>query len=97
MSGMFAGCSSIKELKLTHFKTDNVENMNSMFQSYQSLEKLDISNFKFNDKRNVINMFNECSCSLKEQIKNNFQNLKKIAFEDEENDKIIKKSKRRRK
>ena len=38
MSWMFSGCSSLKQLNLNNFKTNNVINMYSMF--YGCLEEL---------------------------------------------------------
>jgi len=42
MSFMFNGCSSLKELNLSNFKTNNVTNMGWMFQSCTSLKKLNL-------------------------------------------------------
>ena len=55
MSYMFCGCSSLKELNLSNFNTNNVNNMSGMFSGCSSLEELNLSNFNTN---NVINMVN---------------------------------------
>ena len=47
MSGMFFGCSSLKELNLNNFNTNNVTNMNGMFSGCLDELKLKIkSQFK---------------------------------------------------
>ena len=38
MSGMFCGCSSLKELNLNNFNTNNVTNMSLMFFDAQIIE-----------------------------------------------------------
>ena len=53
MSGMFEGCSSLKELNLNNFNTNNVTNMRDMFFGCSSLKELNLNNFNTN---NVINM-----------------------------------------
>ena len=40
MHGMFSGCSSLKELNLNNFNTNNVTNMNGMFYGCSSLKEL---------------------------------------------------------
>ena len=42
---MFYECSSLKELNLSKFNTENVEDMSSMFNECSSLEVLNLSNF----------------------------------------------------
>ena len=46
---MFASCSSLKELNLSNFNTNNVTNMNSMFYYCSSLKELNLSNFNTNN------------------------------------------------
>ena len=43
---MFSGCSSLKELNLNHFNTNNVINMSCMFSGCSSLKELNLNNFK---------------------------------------------------
>ena len=38
MSGMFSGCSSLKELNLSNFNTNNVTKMDGMFYNCSSLK-----------------------------------------------------------
>ena len=45
MYGMFAYCSSLKELNISNFNTNNVIDMERMFFECSSLEKINISNF----------------------------------------------------
>ena len=45
MSYMFYECTSLIDLDLTIFTTDNVTNMSFMFSRCMSLKKLDLSNF----------------------------------------------------
>ena len=45
MSGMFSRCSSLKELNLSNFNTNNVTNMRYMFYECSSLKELNLSNF----------------------------------------------------
>ena len=54
MGYMFAGCSSLTALDVSHFDTHNVTNMNSMFNGCCDVTVLDVSGF---DTRNVTNMY----------------------------------------
>ena len=40
MGSMFNGCSSLKELNLSNFKTNNVTNMSGMFAFCSSLKRM---------------------------------------------------------
>ena len=44
MSYMFYNCSSIKELNLSNFNTNNVTNMEGMFYNCLSLQELNLFN-----------------------------------------------------
>ena len=69
---MFNGCSSLKELKLNHFNTDNITDMSYMFSQCSSLkELLNLDNFDTHKVTNMGGMFSGCS-SLKELNLNNF-------------------------
>ena len=50
---MFSGCSSLKELNLSNFNTNNVTNMRDMFNGCSSLKELNLYNFNNN---NITNM-----------------------------------------
>ena len=54
MAAMFYGCSSLKELNLNNFNTNNVTNMGGMFDGCSSLKELNLNIFNTN---NVTNMF----------------------------------------
>ena len=77
---MFSGCSSLKELNLSNFNTNNVTNMNSMFSGCSSLKELNLSNFNTNNVTNMRWMFSGCSKQLKNKIKSEYKNIKKEAF-----------------
>ncbi len=64
MCGMFRGCSSLSNLNLSNFNTQNVTNMSYMFYECSSLSNLDLSNFKTQNVTDMSEMFNGCS-SLK--------------------------------
>ena len=49
MSYMFCGCSSLKELNLNNFNTNNVTNMYGMFWGCSSLKELNLNNFNTNN------------------------------------------------
>ena len=46
---MFLGCSSLKELNLNNFNTNNVTNMNDMFYRCSLLKELNLNNFYTNN------------------------------------------------
>ena len=50
---MFSGCSSLKELNLSNFNTNNVTDMSWMFFKCSSLKELNISNFNTNNVTNI--------------------------------------------
>ena len=45
MSWMFNECSSLKELNLNNFNTNNVINMIDLFMGCSSLKELNLNNF----------------------------------------------------
>ena len=65
MDNMFNECTSLKELDLSNFNTNNVNDFSYMFYDCSSLEKLDISNFQTGHVRYSEHMFYRC-VSLKE-------------------------------
>ena len=48
MSFMFNRCSSLKELNLSNFITNNVTNMSFIFNGCSSLKELNLTNFNTN-------------------------------------------------
>ena len=60
MSYMFANCTSLKSLDLSHFNTAKVTNMVGMFISCTSLTSLNLSSFNTSKVTKMFNMFNGC-------------------------------------
>ena len=76
MEGMFIGCSSLKELNLSNFNTNNVTNMYEMFYGCSSLKELNLSNFNTNNVKNLDCMFYGCSEKLLNKIMAQYKNIK---------------------
>ena len=71
---MFCGCSSLKELNLKNFNTNNVTNMRDIFNGCSSLKELNLNNFNTNKVTNINVMLYKCS-SLNELYLNNFNTV----------------------
>ena len=69
MRSMFDGCSSLKELNLSNFKTDNVDNMKEMFSGCCKMKELNLSNFNIGNETEISNMFLGCSNELIKKLK----------------------------
>ena len=69
MKRMFSDCSSLKELNLTNFNTENVRNMGSMFRGCGSLKILNVSNFNTINVINMENVFDENNPDLQVYLK----------------------------
>ena len=82
MRGMFWGCSSLKELHLNNFNTNNVTDMSYMFNGCSSLKELNLNNFNTDNVTNMRWMFSKCSDVLKLKLKSKFNEFKEEAFED---------------
>jgi len=63
MSWMFTNCSSLIELDLSSFETNQVLDMKYLFDNCSSLKKLNFSGFNTSQVTNMSWMFNNC-CSL---------------------------------
>ena len=50
MNYMFYNCSSLKNINLSNFKTNNVKYMIGMFNECSSLEDINLSNFNINNQ-----------------------------------------------
>ena len=61
MYNMFASCSSLTSLDVTHFNTAKVTNMSYMFYSCSSLTSLDVTHFNTANVKNMCRMFYRCS------------------------------------
>ena len=75
-------CSSLKELNLNNFNTNNVIHMIFMFHGCSSLKELNLNNFNTNNVTHMRSMFSKCSDELKLKIKSKFKIFKEEAFED---------------
>ena len=80
MSYMFSGCSSIEEINLSNFNTNNVTNMCCMFYDCTSLKELNINYFNYNNETYMKSMFSGCSNELIMKIKSQYKNIKQEAF-----------------
>ena len=60
MSDMFATCSRLTTLDLSHFDTQNVTNMSSMFSDCGELTTLDVSKFNTQNVTDMSWMFSDC-------------------------------------
>ena len=76
MRFMFGGCSSLKELNLSKFNTNNVNNMEGMFYECSSLKELNLSNFNTNNVTDMRSMFYGCSNQFQNKIKAQYKNIK---------------------
>lgn len=61
MSGMFALCSNLETLDLSHFNTERVTTMAQMFYGCTKLHDLNISSFKTEKVTSMNQMFGGCS------------------------------------
>ena len=77
---MFYDCSSLNNLNLSNFKTQNVNNMNHMFFRCSSLINIDFSNFNNQNDINMSGIFSECS-SLNNLNLSNFKTQNVINME----------------
>ena len=77
MSFMFCGCTSLKDLNLDNFNTQNVTDMKFMFCKCSSLKNLNLSNFNTENVVDMNNMFSNCLSLKKLDISNfNFKYVK---------------------
>ena len=61
MNRLFAYCSSLTSLDVTHFNTAKVTNMNRLFAYCSSLTSLDVTHFNTAKVTNMNSMFESCS------------------------------------
>ena len=79
MEYTFYRCLSLEKLNLHYFYTNNLSNM-SMFYGYSSLSQLNLPNFNTNNVSNMRSMFYGCSANIKNNIRNQYKNIKEEAF-----------------
>ena len=65
---MFYKCSSLTNIDLSNFNTNNVTDMGCMFYGCSSLTNIDLSNFNTNNVTNMFGMFGECLSLNKNNI-----------------------------
>ena len=82
MECMFSNCSSIENLSVYNFNTENVTNMSFMFNECSSLNDIDITNFNFDKVISMVSMFYGCSDKLINKVRAQSNNLKMEAFEE---------------
>ena len=68
---LFSNCSSLINIDLSNFNTQNVTNMSYIFSGCSSLKEINLSNFNAQNVTNMSYMFSGCS-SLKEINLSNF-------------------------
>ena len=76
MGFMLWGCSSLKELNLSNFNTNNVTYMEGMFSGCSSLKELNLSNFNTNNVTDMAGMFFGCSDQFHNKIRAEYKNIK---------------------
>ena len=59
-SEMFTNCSSLKNVNLTDFSTNNVTNMKEMFSNCVNLPEIDLSSFNTKNVTDMNHMFSDC-------------------------------------
>ena len=80
MWSMFSDCSNLEEINLSNFNTDNTTNMGYMFSRCSSLKEVNFSNFNTDKVNNMYGMFYKCSNQFQTKIRENYENIKDIAF-----------------
>ena len=65
---MFYECSSLEELNLSNFNTNNVNDMSYIFYECSTLKDLNISNFNTDMAVIIGDMFEGCTIELKKKI-----------------------------
>ena len=81
MNLMFSRCSSLIDLNLTNFNTNNVINMRFMFYGCSSLKELNLNNFNTDNVIYIDKMFSGCSNELILKIKTSYKNIEETAFD----------------
>ena len=68
-------CSSLKEINLSSFNTNQVTNMSYMFYRCYSLKEINLSSFNTNQVIKMSDMFSGCSSF--DELKTNDEKIKK--------------------
>ena len=78
---MFYECSSLTNIDLSNFNTQNVTNMGDMFNGCSSLTNIDLSNFNTQNVTNMCRMFYDCSSLTNIDLSNfNTQNVTDMCY-----------------
>ena len=78
---MFTECSSLINIDLSNFNTQNVTDMDSMFSGCSSLTNINLSNFNTQNVTDMDSMFSGCSSLTNINLYNfNTQNVRKMSF-----------------
>ena len=81
MEQMFANCSSVETLDLSHFLTENVTNMRAMFAGCSKLKSLDLFKFETQNVKEMQQMFQDCSSLTNVNLSSfNTDKLENMAF-----------------
>ena len=72
---MFQGCSSLTNINLSNFDSNNVTIMNGMFYRCSSLKNVDLSNFNTKNVINMALMFYGCSTITNINLSNFITNM----------------------
>ena len=89
MECMFDGCSSLKELNLKNFNTNNVTYMSHMFYKCSSLKELNFNIIKANNLIDMYRMFYGCPNELIKKIKTQYKNIEEEAFQESDGFNIV--------
>ena len=79
---MFSDCSSLTNINLSNFNTQNVTNMSCMFSNCSSLTNINLSNFNTQNVTNMIYMFSGCSSLTNINIITNDKKIINQFFKD---------------
>ena len=82
---MFLNCNSLKSINVSHFNTENVNEILGMFAGCTSLTSIDLSNFNTKNLVNMDNLFEECtsltSIDLSNFVTTNLPNMSDVFLE----------------
>ena len=65
---MFNRCSSLTNIDLSNFNTNNIIDIRGMFRGCLSLKNINISNFNTNNTTNMRFMFYNCEKLIKNKV-----------------------------
>ena len=80
MDEAFAGCTSLEELDLSSFNTDNTESMAGLFSGCHSLKPLNLDNFNTTKVTSMEAMFSGCGFDVLDLTHFKFDSVKDISF-----------------